>query len=183
MTRREGDDFENSEAFIEVQGALARKIKRLREQHGLSQRQLASIADVSGPHFGLIEAGVGNVSLLVLVKIAKALGVPVSDLFEGIGSSKAPWTARIVRLAANLEKAVRAPPTPHGRDCPLCRRFRGLHASVCGAQGAGRAAPGRRRTRPGCRSEEGKTAESATPPQKADRGRGGARPATRRKIA
>ena len=106
MTRREGGTFENSEAFIEAQGALGRKIKRLREQHGLSQRQLASIADVSGPHFGLIEAGVGNVSLLVLVKIAKALGVPVSDLFEGIGSSRSAMDSAIVRLAANLEKAV-----------------------------------------------------------------------------
>ena len=30
MARRRGDDFENSEVFLEVQGALARKIKRLR---------------------------------------------------------------------------------------------------------------------------------------------------------
>src|SRR5271166_2757160 len=106
MARRQGDDFENSELFLEVQAALGRKIKRLREQRGMTQRQLASIADISGPHFGLIEAGVGNVSLLVLVKIAKALGVPVSDLFEGIGSSRSAMDSAIVRLAANLEKAV-----------------------------------------------------------------------------
>src|SRR5208337_4733378 len=104
MTRREGGTFENSEAFIEAQGALGRKIKRLREQHGLSQRQLASIADVSGPHFGLIEAGVGNVSLLVLVKIAKARGVSVADLFEGAGSGKSGVDSAIVRLSGTVEK-------------------------------------------------------------------------------
>ncbi len=91
-------------SFLEVQGALARKIKRLRLDRDLSQRQLASIADVSGPHFGLIEAGVGNVSLLVLVKIAKALGVSVADLFEGAGSGKSGVDSAIVRLSGTLEK-------------------------------------------------------------------------------
>jgi transcriptional regulator with XRE-family HTH domain len=104
MARRRGDEFENSEVFLEVQGALARKIKRLRLDRDLSQRQLASIADVSGPHFGLIEAGVGNVSLLVLVKIAKALGVSVADLFEGAGSGKSGVDSAIVRLSGTLEK-------------------------------------------------------------------------------
>ena len=102
--KREGDDFENSEVFLEVQGALARKIKRIREENKISQRQLAQIADVSGPHYGLIEAGVGNVSLLVLVKIAEALGVTVSDLFEGVGGVKSGADAAIVRLVAGLER-------------------------------------------------------------------------------
>jgi len=106
MARRQGDDFENSEAFLEVQGAVARKIKRLRTERNLSQRQLSHMADVSGPHFGLIEAGVGNVSLLVLVKISQALGVSISDLFEGVGGARSAMDSAIVRLAANLEKAV-----------------------------------------------------------------------------
>jgi transcriptional regulator with XRE-family HTH domain len=104
MARRQGDDFENSEAFLEVQGAVARKIKRLRTERNLSQRQLSHIADVSGPHFGLIEAGVGNVSLLVLVKISQALGVSISDLFEGVGGARSAMDSAIVRLTANLER-------------------------------------------------------------------------------
>ena len=104
MARRQGDDFENSEAFLEVQGAVARKIKRLRTERNLSQRQLSHMADVSGPHFGLIEAGVGNVSLLVLVKISQALGVSISDLFEGVGGARSAMDSAIVRLTANLER-------------------------------------------------------------------------------
>src|SRR5271166_4090251 len=107
MGRREGDDFENSEEFLEVQGAVARKIKRLRMERNLTQRQLSHIADVSGPHFGLIEAGVGNVTLLVLVKIAKALGVSVSDLFEGVAGARSAVDSAIVRLAATAEKIER----------------------------------------------------------------------------
>jgi transcriptional regulator with XRE-family HTH domain len=105
MARRQGDDFENSELFLEVQAALGRKIKRLREQRGMTQRQLASIADISGPHFGLIEAGVGNVSLMVQVKIAKALGVSVSDLFAGVGGgAKSVVDSAVLRISASLER-------------------------------------------------------------------------------
>ena len=104
MARRQGDDFENSELFLEVQAALGRKIKRLRLQRGLTQRQLASIADISGPHFGLIEAGVGNVSLMVQVKIAKALGVSVSDLFDGVGGAKSVVDSAVLRMSASLEQ-------------------------------------------------------------------------------
>ncbi len=107
MARQTGDDFENSEAFLEVQGAVARKIKRLRTERNLSQRQLSHMADVSGPHFGLIEAGVGNVTLLVLVKIAKALGVSISDLFEGVGGARSAVDSAIVRLSATAEKVER----------------------------------------------------------------------------
>jgi transcriptional regulator with XRE-family HTH domain len=107
MARRQGDDFENSEAFLEVQGAVARKIKRLRIERNLSQRQLSHMADVSGPHFGLIEAGVGNVSLLVLVKISQALGVSISDLFEGVGGARSAMDSAIVRLTANLERVAK----------------------------------------------------------------------------
>src|SRR5580704_2893441 len=88
MARRRGDDFENSEVFLEVQGALARKIKRLRLDRDLSQRQLASIADVSGPHFGLIEAGVGNVSL------RKPSAFLLQIYSKARAAGKAAWTAR-----------------------------------------------------------------------------------------
>jgi len=101
---REGDEFKTSEAFLEVQGALGRKIRRLRDERQVSQRQLASIADISGPHMGLIEMGKGNVSLLALVKIAKALGVAVSDLFEGAGPTQTGTDSAIVRLAATVGK-------------------------------------------------------------------------------
>ena len=71
MARRAADDFENTEFFLELQAALGREIRRLREERSLSQRELAAVAYVSGPHFGMLESGVGNVTLLVLAKLAR----------------------------------------------------------------------------------------------------------------
>src|SRR5208337_1787588 len=104
MGRKSADNYESSEVFVEVAGAIGRKITKLREERGLSQRQFAAIADISGPHFGLVEAGVGNVSLLVLIKIASALGVGIVDLFDGAGGSKRGMDSAIVRLSGSMSK-------------------------------------------------------------------------------
>lgn len=104
MGRKSADNYESSEMFVEVAGAVGRKIAKLREERGLSQRQFAAIAEVSGPHFGLVEAGVGNVSLLVLIKIATALGVGIVDLFDGAGGAKRSMDSAIVRLAGSVNR-------------------------------------------------------------------------------
>ncbi len=107
MADQTGDDIEIKKAFLAIQRAIGRKIKKLRLERNLTQRQLSQIAGMSGPHYGLIEAGVGNVTLLVLVKIGQALGVSVSVFFEGVGGAGSAIDTTIVRLTASAEKVVR----------------------------------------------------------------------------
>ncbi len=104
MARRAADDFENTEFFLDLQAAVGRKIRRLREERSLSQRELAAVAYVSGPHFGMLESGVGNVTLLVLAKLARGLGVSVADLFLDAGGAGSGVDSAIVRLAAAMER-------------------------------------------------------------------------------
>lgn len=60
-----------------------RKLKQLREDRGLSQRELAKKANTTGVYVCLLEAGAKqNPSLAVLKRLAKALGVPVTELLE-----------------------------------------------------------------------------------------------------
>jgi transcriptional regulator with XRE-family HTH domain len=60
---------------------LGRMIQRLREDKGLSQRQLAARAGVTNGYVSQLEAGdKKNPSLAVLPRLAKALGVPVTEL-------------------------------------------------------------------------------------------------------
>jgi XRE family transcriptional regulator of biofilm formation len=60
---------------------LAKMVKRLREQQGLSQTVLAKRAKVTQGYVAQIESGVSkNPSLAVLQRLAKALGVPVAEL-------------------------------------------------------------------------------------------------------
>ncbi len=58
-------------------------IKKLREQHGMSQRDLAECVNVSGPYIAMLETGIRkNPSLPMLRRLAKALKVPVTELLE-----------------------------------------------------------------------------------------------------
>ena len=56
-------------------------IKKLREEKGLSQKALAERVGVTDAYITMLETGVRkNPSLVVLQRLAKALGVPVTEL-------------------------------------------------------------------------------------------------------
>lgn len=58
-------------------------ITKLRERQGLTQRDLAKRAKVTAAYVAMIETGVRrSLSLAVLKRLAKALGVPVTALLE-----------------------------------------------------------------------------------------------------
>ena len=60
---------------------LGRMIQRLREARGMSQRELARKARVTNGYVSQLEVGdKKNPSLAVLQRLAKALGVPVTEL-------------------------------------------------------------------------------------------------------
>ena len=68
------------EALRRVLGA---NVRRLRRERGLSQEQLAFEAEIDRTYVSQIERAVINPSLLVLHKVAKALGSTVPDLLLG----------------------------------------------------------------------------------------------------
>jgi transcriptional regulator with XRE-family HTH domain len=58
-------------------------IRKLREDRGLTQAEVAKRADVSKQYVTMLERGTRKApSLPVLKRIAKALGVPVTELLE-----------------------------------------------------------------------------------------------------
>ncbi len=63
-------------------GALGARVREQRERRGLARRVLAASADVSERYLAQLEAGAGNVSIVLLRRIALALGVSVGDLVE-----------------------------------------------------------------------------------------------------
>ena len=62
--------------------ALGGHVRALRAQHDLTRKQLASIAKVSERHLANLEGGTGNVSVLILVELAKAFDVSVAQLLD-----------------------------------------------------------------------------------------------------
>jgi transcriptional regulator with XRE-family HTH domain len=62
---------------------LAELVKTLREARGLTQAELAEKAEISREYVALMEIGAKkNPTIVVLKKLAKALGVAVGDLLE-----------------------------------------------------------------------------------------------------
>lgn len=65
---------------------LGDKIRRSREECGLTQGQLAKAADVSQGYLSQLENGdVKNPSAAVLLRVAKAMHVESDELFEAAG--------------------------------------------------------------------------------------------------
>ena len=61
---------------------LGRNVRRLRQQRGLTQEQLAFEAEIDLTYVGGIERGKRNPSLLVMARIADALSVTLPKLLS-----------------------------------------------------------------------------------------------------
>jgi transcriptional regulator with XRE-family HTH domain len=62
--------------------ALAKKLRRLRQQQGLSQEDFAAKCRLHRTYVGAIERGERNITLKTLEIIARALGVDPLDLLQ-----------------------------------------------------------------------------------------------------
>jgi transcriptional regulator with XRE-family HTH domain len=72
---------------------LARNLASLRHTRGLTQDALAKSASVPRSTIANLESGVGNPSLVVLVKVASALGVPIDELLASPRAMVRRWPA------------------------------------------------------------------------------------------
>lgn len=61
---------------------LAANLKRLRQEHGLSQQQLSSQTGIDQAAISLIENGRSNPTVLMLESLAAAFDIHLTDLFE-----------------------------------------------------------------------------------------------------
>ena len=64
--------------------AVGEAIRSYRKQGRLSQEKLAEKADLNPKYLSEVERGCANISLDALVRIAKALRIPVVDLLQDI---------------------------------------------------------------------------------------------------
>lgn len=140
-TRQRNGQAEDAEAFLR---RLGERVRRARERRGMTRRILTKDSGVSERYLAQLESGQGNISILLLRQIARALDVPVEELvLEG--------EERSVELAHAQEflKRLRPDEVVRAREI-LLRQFGAADASarrdrvaLIGMRGAGKSTLGR----------------------------------------
>ena len=69
---------------MDAKKIFGQNVRRLRKAHGFSQEELAERAGLHRTYIGSVERGERNISLDNIVAIARALGVAVAELMDGI---------------------------------------------------------------------------------------------------
>lgn len=67
---------------MDIKALFGKKVKKFRLSKGLSQEAFAHKADLDRTYISSIEKGERNVSLIVIEKIATALEIEISNLFD-----------------------------------------------------------------------------------------------------
>ncbi len=67
---------------MEIKSKIGARIKELREQNKLSQKDLAYSADLDRSYIASVENGQRNISIVNIEKVSIALGVSLKDFFN-----------------------------------------------------------------------------------------------------
>src|SRR5262249_6335059 len=123
---------------------LGERVRTLRTQRGMTRKALAQHAKVSERYLAQLEAGLGNGSIILLRRIARAIGLPVTQLVHE-GSEPA---LDLVLLAQFLERLP--PPALAQARTLLLKQFsessadeRHQRIALIGLRGSGKSTLGR----------------------------------------
>ncbi|MBL0386924.1 helix-turn-helix transcriptional regulator [Tumebacillus sp. ITR2] len=82
----------------EVKNSVGEKIRRFREERGLSQKELADKADVSPSTISKAEGGIFTPSPDKLQRVSDALGIPFQELIEATAELEVRTLVVIVKI-------------------------------------------------------------------------------------
>jgi len=123
---------------------LGERVRNLRHQRGITRKALAQHARVSERYLAQLESGLGNCSIVLLRRIARAIGLPVTQLVQ----EGAEPALDMVLLSQFLERLA-APELAEARDL-LLRHFsqstddlRRRRIALIGLRGGGKSTLGR----------------------------------------
>jgi XRE family transcriptional regulator, aerobic/anaerobic benzoate catabolism transcriptional regulator len=133
--------------------ALGERVRQLRSRRGMTRRALAAGADVSERHLANLEYGTGNVSILVLLQVARALQCSLAELVGDVTTSSPEWLLLRELLEARDETTLRrvrehvAQTVGMGADAAeqgdARRAARRSRIALVGLRGAGKSTLGR----------------------------------------
>jgi XRE family transcriptional regulator, aerobic/anaerobic benzoate catabolism transcriptional regulator len=102
-----GADTESAEDKHPFLVALGERVRALRARRGMTRKAVSIAADVSERHLANLEYGVGNASILVLLQVAQALQVSLTELTGDVTTSSPEWLMIRELLEGRDEVALR----------------------------------------------------------------------------
>jgi XRE family aerobic/anaerobic benzoate catabolism transcriptional regulator len=116
---------------------LGRRVREAREQRGMARKVLSRAANVSERYLAQLEAGEGNASVVLLRRVAAALGVRLPDLLD---SGETKTEQRLIRRFLDslppqrLEEVLRRLTHDFGQEEAVRRK----RITLVGLRGAGK---------------------------------------------
>jgi len=131
-----------SRADADFLAEMGRQVREARERRGLARKVLSQQSGVSERYLAQLEAGEGNASVLLLRSVARALGMPLTELLDHRESSVEQRLIRrfLERLPEHrLEDVVFRLMREFGHDEALRRK----RVALVGLRGAGKTTLGK----------------------------------------
>ncbi|HKW31675.1 MAG TPA: helix-turn-helix transcriptional regulator [Candidatus Acidoferrum sp.] len=121
---------------------LGRRVRELRSRRGMTRKQIAQEAHVSERHLAQLESGEGNISVLLLQRIAAALHVPIANLFAP--QTEEPGEKRLIQrfLERLPEHRLEDVVSRLMRDFSAEEKMRRMRIALIGMRGAGKSTLG-----------------------------------------
>jgi len=70
--------------------AIGDRVRAIRARRGMARKELSSQSDISERYLAQVESGKANISIVLLQRLAGAMGVPLHDLLPGQGQRLLP---------------------------------------------------------------------------------------------
>jgi XRE family aerobic/anaerobic benzoate catabolism transcriptional regulator len=132
---------DSDDVFLTELGQRARTMRGL---HGMSRKVLAKVSGISERYIAQLEGGKGNVSIVLLRRLAHAMGAPLEDLIpDGDGSADWPVLRALMRKASP-QQIAQARDALSGQTLPSQRKLASSGIALIGLRGAGKSTLGKR---------------------------------------
>ena len=121
---------------------LGNRVRELRCRLGMTRKQMSQQADVSERHLAQLESGEGNISVVLLHRIAAALHVPIASLF--VPQTEEPAEKKLIQrfLERLPEHRLEDVVSRLARDFGNEDKLRRMRIALIGMRGAGKSTLG-----------------------------------------
>lgn len=120
---------------------LGQRVRTMRARRGMSRKVLAKVSGISERYIAQLESGKGNVSIVLLRRVAAAMGVPVEDMIPTVDTTPDWLVIRDLMRSATPQQVAQAKDILSGNGAARHGTFAGI--ALIGLRGAGKSTLGK----------------------------------------